>query len=155
MPHIHEEIDFAVEVFIVNSGAVLLRKHDKYKFWLSVGGHIELNEDPTQAAIREVKEEVDLDIELVGNVQNLSEGDDGYRQLLPPQFMNIHNINDEHKHVSLVYFGKSPSRIIKQGDVEISKDIHWFTKEDLEDPKWELRETIKHHALEALNLIKD
>ncbi len=62
MPHIHEKIDFTVEVFIVYDNKVLLRKHDKYKKWLSIGGHIELDEDPNQAAIREVKEEVGLDI---------------------------------------------------------------------------------------------
>jgi len=54
MPHIHDKIDFTVEVFIVHNNKVLLRKHDKYKIWLSVGGHIELNEDPNQAAIRDV-----------------------------------------------------------------------------------------------------
>jgi len=36
-------------------GKVQLRKHDKYNIWLSVGGHIEPDEDPNQAAIREVK----------------------------------------------------------------------------------------------------
>ena len=55
MPHIHEKIDFAVEVFVVHKNKVLLRKHDKYKTWLGVGGHIELDEDPNQVAIREVK----------------------------------------------------------------------------------------------------
>ena len=55
MPHIHEKIDFTVEVFVVHNGRVLLRKHDKLKFWLSVCGHIELDEDPNQAAVREVK----------------------------------------------------------------------------------------------------
>src|SRR3989344_1951021 len=34
------------------------------KIWLSVGGHIEHDEDPSQAAIREVKEEVGLDVKL-------------------------------------------------------------------------------------------
>ena len=58
MPHIHEKIDFTAEVFIVHHNRVLLRLHDKYNIWLSVGGHIELNEDPMEAAIREVKEEV-------------------------------------------------------------------------------------------------
>ena len=67
MPHIHEKIDFTVEVFIVHKDKVLLRMHDKYKKWMSVGGHIELHEDPVEAAHREVKEEVGLDIELVGN----------------------------------------------------------------------------------------
>lgn len=38
MPHIHEKIDFTVEVFIVYNNKVLLRKHDKYGIWLSVDG---------------------------------------------------------------------------------------------------------------------
>jgi len=62
MPHIHEKIDFTAEVFIVHHNRVLLRLHDKYNIWLSVGGHIELNEDPMEAAIREVKEEVNIEI---------------------------------------------------------------------------------------------
>ena len=64
MPHIHEKIDFTVEVFIVHKDKVLLRMHDKYHLWLSVGGHIELDEDPVQGIIREVKEEVGLDIKI-------------------------------------------------------------------------------------------
>ena len=56
MPHIHEKIDFTVGVFVVHKNKVLLRKHDKYHLWLDVGGHVELNEDPTEAAVREVKE---------------------------------------------------------------------------------------------------
>ena len=51
MPHIHEKIDFDSDVFIVHDNKVLLRKHDKYKMWLAVGGHIELDEDPNQAAV--------------------------------------------------------------------------------------------------------
>ena len=64
MSHIHEKIDFTVEVFVVHKNRVLLRLHDKYKFWLSVGGHIELDEDPNQTALREVMEEVGLKVEL-------------------------------------------------------------------------------------------
>ena len=79
MPHINNKIDFTVEVFIVYNNKVLLRKHDKYKIWLGVGGHIELDEDPNQAAVREVKEEVGLDIMLFDkntpafNIENYKE----------------------------------------------------------------------------------
>ncbi len=69
MPHIHDKIDFTVEVFIVYKDTVLLRKHNKYRYWLSVSGHIELNEDPNHAALREVKEEVGLDIILDNSLQ--------------------------------------------------------------------------------------
>ena len=61
MPHIHEKVDFTVEVFIVYKNKVLLRMHDKHHAWISIGGHIELGEDPEESAIREVKEEVGLE----------------------------------------------------------------------------------------------
>ncbi len=46
MSHIHEKIDFTVDVFVVHENKVLLRMHDKYHLWLAPGGHIELHEDP-------------------------------------------------------------------------------------------------------------
>lgn len=89
MPHIHEKVDFTSEVFVVFNSKVLLRKHDKYKIWLSVGGHIEPEDDPNQAAVREVKEEVGLDVELYDN-RKFKYDTDGYKELIPPQFMNRH-----------------------------------------------------------------
>src|ERR1700753_3574083 len=102
MPHIHEKIDWTVDVFIVNGDAVLLRKHDKYKKWLVPGGHIELDEEPTAAALPEVREEVGLDVELVGEVPKITEGGE-YKELLAPRFMNIHPVSDTHQHLSVVY----------------------------------------------------
>jgi 8-oxo-dGTP pyrophosphatase MutT (NUDIX family) len=58
MAHIHEKIDFTVDVFVVYRNKVLLRMHEKYHQWLAVGGHVELDEDPNQAALREVLEEL-------------------------------------------------------------------------------------------------
>ena len=66
MPHIHEKIDYAADVLIVNDDAVLLRMHDKYNMWLAPGGHVELDEDFAEAAVREAKEETGLDIRLLG-----------------------------------------------------------------------------------------
>ena len=51
MPHIHEKIDFTAEAFIVCENKVLLRIHDKLKVWMSIGGHIELDEDPVEASV--------------------------------------------------------------------------------------------------------
>lgn len=65
MPHIHEKIDMVVDVFIVHNGRVLLRKHDKYHTWLGPGGHIELDEDPNEAALREMQEEAGLGVRLI------------------------------------------------------------------------------------------
>ena len=151
MSHIHNKIDFTVEVFIVYYNTVLLRKHDKYKIWLSVGGHIELDEDPNQAALREVKEEVGLDVVLTGSVPVFKNEDNPYRELLPPRFLNRHRISDTHEHVTLVYFGTSKTDILVQGDHEKSEECRWFSRKELRDKNWGIRESIWRYAKAALD----
>ena len=150
MPHIHEKIDFTVEVFVIHHNKVLLRKHDIYKIWLSVGGHIELNEDPNQAAIREVKEEVGLDITLVGKAQEFPNEIEGYQELIPPNFLNRHTISDAHEHITFVYFAITKNKNITQGAHEVSDECRWFLKEELDDPQYGVRDSIKFYAKSAL-----
>ncbi|MBI1840272.1 MAG: NUDIX domain-containing protein, partial [Verrucomicrobia bacterium] len=66
MAHIHDKIDFTVAIFLIDQGRVLLVLHKRLKKWLPLGGHIELDEDPETAALREAKEESGYDIELSG-----------------------------------------------------------------------------------------
>jgi len=150
MAHIHELIDFTVEVFIVYENKVLLRFHDKYKLWLSVGGHVELDEDPNQAAIREVKEEVGLDVELFEKLKPFDLESDKYKELIPPYFLNIHRINDTHKHVSMTFFARSNSdKVTSTYEGDKSDDWVWLTKEEIES-KTDLEKQVKFYALKAL-----
>lgn len=153
MPHIHEKIDFTVEVFIVYKNRVLLRKHDKYKMWLSIGGHIELDEDPNQAALREAKEEVGLNIKLYGRPLDFNEKE--YKELIPPKFLNRHRINKNHEHITLIFFAKTDTDKLKLSEKEISEECRWFNKEELENNKYGIKESIKHYALSALKELKD
>lgn len=149
MPHIHDKIDFTVEVFVVCRGKVLLRRHDKYGMWLSVGGHIELDEDPNQAAVREVKEEVGLDIELAGTKRDFR-GAEGYRELVPPAFLNRHHLpGTAHEHVSLVYFATSKTSTVTP---ERPQDVWgWFSREEIEGREdLTLHDNVRQYALEAL-----
>ncbi len=151
MPHIHEKIDFTVEVFIVYKNKVLLRLHDKYNIWLSVGGHIELDEDPNQAAAREVKEEVGLDIKLFDDLKIYNENNEDHKELIPPKFLNIHKINNVHKHTGLVYFAKTNSdRVIPEKPTDQWK---WLTREELDD--MDLRPNIRFYAETALKQLSD
>jgi len=150
MPHIHEKIDFTVDVFVVYKDKVLIRKHDKYDKWLAVGGHIELDEDPNQAAIREVKEEAGLDVILVGEKPVFKSENNSYKGLISPRYMNMHDINPAHKHISLIYFAKSNSdKVIDEGR-EQSKGYKWFSKHDLERNEEGVSESIKFYAIKAL-----
>lgn len=153
MPHIHEKIDFTVDVFVVYKNKVLIRKHDKYNKWLAVGGHIELDEEPNQAAVREVKEEVGLDVELVGETPVFTDEGNTYKELIPPRYMNIHNINENHRHISLIYFAKSQSDEVVDEGREKSGGCKWFSKKDLEENKEGVSESIKFYATRAVEVL--
>src|SRR5690349_4897796 len=57
--------DFTATTFIVHEGRTLLLLHRKLGKWFPPGGHIDPHELPDQAAIREVREETELEIELL------------------------------------------------------------------------------------------
>ncbi len=148
MPHVHEKIDFCVEVFVVCKDKVLLRMHDKHKIWLSVGGHIELDEDPVQAAIREVKEEVGLDVRIIGSKPLIDEKSD-YEFIIAPRYLGCHNVSDIHKHIIFVYFAKSDTDVISESKMEHERaETCWMTIEELK--KANLRPNILFYAMEAL-----
>lgn len=149
MPHIHEKIDFAADVFIVNEGAVLLRMHDKHKMWLAPGGHIELDEDPEEAALREVAEEVGIPITLVGDAPDT--GEDNEKELRKPEFVNRHFVNETHEHISFVYFATSQTRETHPQEGETTDGFKWFTKEELDDASYGVKPRVRHYAKAALN----
>jgi len=104
MGHIHHAIDWTAGAFIVHNKEVLLIWHRKLKTWLCPGGHIELNEDPEQAILREVKEEVGLDIELLGKREEIN--DERSKALIQPRFLDRHPITADHQHIGLFYLAR-------------------------------------------------
>lgn len=133
MPHIHEKLDFTASVFIVNGDAVLLRKHEKYDKWLQPGGHIELDEDPAEAAIREVREETGLEITLLGECPELKSVEGAIRSVRVPRFMNRHTAQAAtgHEHVDLIYLGTSATRELSPRPEEKTCEMRWFTRDEL------------------------
>jgi len=150
MAHIHDQIDFVVNVFITYSDKVLLIHHKKLNRWLAIGGHIELNEDTDHALFREVQEECGLEIEVLNDKPTLEAQDTKF--LYTPSFLDIHKISDTHKHIGLVYFAKAKSDKFIHNKEE-HNDIRWFSKEDLDNPEFNLNEAVKFYAKEALNKV--
>ena len=129
MAHIHEKIDFTVAIFVVHQDKVLLIHHRKLNKWLPLGGHIELDEDPEIAALREAREESGFDVELVGDRPPTTEP--GTRALIAPRFLDIHRISDTHEHIGMIYWARP-----RGGDlalaVEEHHDIRWCSVAELD-----------------------
>lgn len=119
---------FTATGFVVHGDATLLHWHHRVKAWLPPGGHIEPNEDPVQAALREVKEETGLDVELIPTQQvpQISNLD----QVPPPRTILVEDVYDQkvgkHQHIDLIYFTHIPGPRPEPPD-----GWHWFTADDL------------------------
>ncbi|OGF83350.1 hypothetical protein A3B18_02075 [Candidatus Giovannonibacteria bacterium RIFCSPLOWO2_01_FULL_46_13] len=145
MAHIHELIDFVAEAYIVHDNNILLILHKKLKIWLPIGGHIELNEDPDQALMREIEEESGLNVEIIAD--RLEREDANFKHLYQPGYLNI-TMGPDHRHVNLVYFARAKSDKFVFNKEE-HDDIRWFKEDELADPRYEILPVVQFYAKEA------
>jgi 8-oxo-dGTP pyrophosphatase MutT (NUDIX family) len=150
MAHIHEKIDFTVAIFVVRDEKTLLIHHRKLDKWLPLGGHIELDEDPEQAALREAKEESGLDVELLGERPPTT--GPGTRALIAPRFLDIHRINDTHEHIGLIYWARPRNGQLALAGEE-HHDIRWCSAEDLEKLQPTMSAAVKWYCRKAIEEI--
>lgn len=122
---------FTVAVFVVHAGRVLLHYHRKLGRWLPPGGHVEENELPDDAALREVLEETGVRARLVG-ARGLPVR--APRQLVVPAGIQVEDIFPGHQHIDLVYFAVPL-------DMDLGHRI---------DPAFEARDQVGWHPPEVL-----
>ena len=129
MPHIHELFDFTASAFIVHEDRILLIHHKKLDSWLQIGGHVELDEDPDDALMREIQEECGLEVEVLCEKAPCSNSETT-KPLWQPSFINVHWINDTHRHIDLGYVCRA---ITTEPTLEVgaAHDIGWFTLEEV------------------------
>ena len=115
---------------------ILLHKHKKMGIWIGIGGHIEDDENPFEALLREVWEETNLKIELLNNGKLLKT--DGVEELINPAAIlqeKIPTLKDEpaHFHIDLIYFAtcKNPD------DIKMEEQYDWFSLSDLKRKQFE------------------
>jgi 8-oxo-dGTP pyrophosphatase MutT (NUDIX family) len=150
MAHIHEKIDFTVAIFVVHHGKILLIHHRKLDKWLPLGGHIELDEDPEQAALREAKEESGLGVELIGERPPTTSP--GARALLAPRFLDIHRITDTHEHIGMIYWARPKNGALKLAADE-HHDIRWCGPDELETLSPPMTDAVKWYCRQAIREI--
>ena len=123
---------FCASAFIVDpyTKKILLIKHKKNHRWTQPGGHIEGNETPEEAALREVYEETGLRVRLIG--ERFPREDDFIRPLGIQKNRKTLNNGEAHMHIDIIYAAVPNDDSTERLNAEESDDIRWFTREELE-----------------------
>lgn len=121
------ECHFCATACIVNQDKdkILFIHHKKLNKWLFVGGHIEENEDPEHAALREVKEETNLDVELLG-IRYPREED-----FILPFALQKNIVKENHIHMDIFYIAidKGTAPLKEKKDEVLGS--RWFSKNEI------------------------
>ncbi len=119
--------DFTATTFVVQGGRTLLIYHKKIRMWLPPGGHIHPNELPCDAAVREVREETGLEVELLSPPSEIGP----VRVLAQPVCILLERIEEGHEHIDLIYFGRAVGGELIPC-VQETEGCRWCTAQDLD-----------------------
>ncbi len=123
------EKHFTATVYILNDQKVLLHRHQKTGKYLPPGGHIEKNETPVEAALREVKEEAGIEVTLLPQ-ENFWIETSFAKSFERPYLCLLENIpanknESAHQHMDFIYIAKLSY------DQKIVDSFAWYSLEDV------------------------
>ena len=141
---------FSATVYVVNringDPKVLLHMHKKHNHWYGLGGHVEAEEDPVEAAIREAKEEAGIDVTIFSGhpLKTFNHA----HELIAPSLLMDQDINGDHRHIDCIYFGTTtnPSK------VTMNEEFRWCSQKDLDG--MDLQEDTRYIVKQALEAYK-
>ncbi len=143
--------DFVAGAFIVRNNSILFLKHKKYGIWLQPGGHVEEQETPDEAAIRETMEEVGLEVEIMEAFRPETSFENKSEDLPQPFNINLHQIEEGHWHLDFQYLVRPVGEIDEKEYSD--EDMKWFSKEELKNEDLNMPENARKTALNALEEI--
>ncbi|MDP2630658.1 MAG: NUDIX domain-containing protein [Candidatus Uhrbacteria bacterium] len=140
---------FTATTYIVYRTKVLLHMHKKLGFWIPVGGHIDRDEIPEDAAVREIKEESGLDVALYNPDERIDMND--ARQLMRPMHILLEDINQFHQHIDFIYYALSDTDVLSPQDGETT-NLKWFARDEIKALK-DVPGNVKALSLQAIDLL--
>lgn len=175
------KICLTASAFLFHQGKVLLVKHQKLKQWLGPGGHLEENELPHEAAVREFLEETGLKIKIQSALKEIKTDEKSTDYFHPvPVAINEHWVCQENyqarlkaeqlqqafiphpkwpkgceRHFNFAYVAKLAGPLEIKPQSGESEEIAWFTLEDLLGPyRQELASSILTEVTRAFEYAK-
>jgi ADP-ribose pyrophosphatase YjhB (NUDIX family) len=129
------ERHFVSSVYIIEQQRVLLIYHLKLCKWLPPGGHLELNETPSECARREALEETGLVVEFIRQ-ENIWVNQWAAKSFERPYLCLLEEIpaykdTSQHQHIDFVYLARPIGGMEQQNSAE-TDGLRWFTLEEVE-----------------------
>ncbi|MBX0303773.1 NUDIX domain-containing protein [Haloarcula salinisoli] len=151
---------FVATIYAVHDGAVALHEHDKLEMWLPAGGHLDRDELPHEAALRETAEELGMAVDLVAPQEAITS--ETVRSIPQPQHFLVEDINVDqngevgHQHIDFIFYGAAPARDINPGPGEQpAEDWTWFTAEELRARSDEIPADVVEIGRRAIETVGD
>ena len=122
-------------VYVVNDGATALHEHKRHGIHIPPGGHVDRDELPHEAGLREVREEMGHEATLLDEPDAVA--GQGVRALPDPRRHLLYDINAYdgavgHQHIDLIYYATVPDRRIEPASGEVDSDAWaWYTPSEL------------------------
>ncbi|MFA5306455.1 MAG: NUDIX hydrolase [Candidatus Babeliales bacterium] len=133
----HLKRDFTATGYVMNPERtkILVIFHNKLQRWLPAGGHIEPNELPHEAALREVFEETGVIARIVNDNPDMGLKGEVDCQIPRPysvlyQIIPQNNKDIEHIHIDFVYAMEAEESLLKVRIEEVS-NVKWLTKDEI------------------------
>lgn len=106
---------------IDDHGRVLLVRQTDFGTYGTVGGAIDVDEDPLDAGRREAREEIGVEPEITGIAGAIG----------GPQFRTVYPNGDRVAYVSIVYTARIPPGVQITPDDDEVDDARWFRQDEL------------------------
>jgi 8-oxo-dGTP pyrophosphatase MutT (NUDIX family) len=130
---------FTATLYVVADGATALHDHERLGRLVPPGGHVDRDELPHEAALREAREETGLDPALLGVDGHDPLAGPAGRELPRPRRqmlydVDVHDGRVAHQHVDHVYFATAERRPFEPGPDEAPADAWaWYDADALRD----------------------
>ena len=118
---------------VTRRGKILLIHHKKLKKWMYPGGHVESNETPLEAVVRETKEETGYGVRVTGLLPLNLKGYRPVKELALPfatVYEDVRYKTGRHMHFDMIYFGLAEG---KQGSLAKGEStmLKWVSESEV------------------------